>query len=103
MTIMAEVPTVELSPEESQPAVDPNETTMWPVTERSNYTSTDVDESSAGTTESNSALELNETSTATYPSSTASGLEGLDYKQSKLNSQFLRRKKYIKLLELLLK
>lgn len=77
---------VELLPDETQSAVDPNETTMWPVTERSNYTSTDADDTaSTGITESAIALELNETSTAKYPSSTASSLEGLDYKQSKLN------------------
>lgn len=70
--------------------VDPIDTTMWPVTEQSNYTSAEANESSSMyTTESgDDAAGLNETSTAKYPSSTASSLEGLDYKQSKLNLQF---------------
>lgn len=74
--------------------VDPSDTTMWPVTEQNNYTSAEANESSSMyTTESSgddtAAAGLNETSTAKYPSSTASSLEGLDYKQSKLNSIFL--------------
>lgn len=89
---MSEVPTVDLSPDETRPAIDPDDTTMWSVTERNNYTSTDSDESPPSTiTESSDSLALNETTTPKYPPTTASNLEGLDYKQSKLIFPFHHR------------
>lgn len=63
----------ELSPDESEPAMNPD-TTMWPVTQRTN------DSSSESSTESLSSL-LNETTTM-YPTSSAPSLEGVDYKTS---------------------
>lgn len=65
----------ELSPNESQPAIN-LDTTMWPVTLRTN------DTSDAAYSESSLESSLNETSSAN-PSSGAPSLEGVDYKTSK--------------------
>lgn len=65
----------ELSPDESQPAINPD-TTMWPVTQRTN------DTSDASSSESSTESSFNETSSAN-PSSGAPSLEGVDYKTSK--------------------
>lgn len=91
--------TSELSPDESLPAIDPDETTMWSVTQRINDTfTTENYESSVNSSSSNNnnnsdsesseSLGMNETSTSRYPSSTASSLEGVDYKQSKVDYIF---------------
>jgi hypothetical protein len=82
--------TSELSPDESLPAIDPDETTMWSVTQRNNDTfTTENYESSVNSSSSESdSLGMNETSTSRYPSSTAASLEGVDYKQSKVDYNF---------------
>lgn len=68
----------ELSPDESEPAINPD-TTMWPVTQRTNDSSDAT--SSESSTESSESF-ANETSTMSYPSSTVGSLEGLDFRES---------------------
>jgi hypothetical protein len=65
-------PATELSPDESQPAVNPDETTMWSVTPHKNetYSSTESSTEDYG---------LNGTSTAT---TTTVDISNLSYKQS---------------------
>lgn len=63
--------------EESVPAVNPYDTTIWPVTQRNNDTS----EENTIATEANS-LAFNESSTMSYESSSVPSLEGVDFKTS---------------------
>lgn len=76
--------TTELSPDESITAGNPDdeETTMWPVTQRNNETVEAV-ASTESSTEDNLSR-FNETSSVSYTNSTASSLEGVDFKASKL-------------------
>lgn len=67
----------EFSFEESVPAVNPYDTTIWPVTQRNNDTS----EEDTIATEANS-LAFNESSTMSYESSSVPSLEGVDFKTS---------------------
>ena len=76
----------ELSPDESLPAQNPDDTTMWPVTQRTNETEEVT--SFESLTEENSSR-LNETSTLS-PTSSTSSLEGVDYKLSKKNEKHQR-------------
>lgn len=66
----------ELSPDESRPALNPDETTVWPVTQRNNETDDSIALAESSTEENVSRL--NETSTT----SSTSSLEGVDYKTS---------------------
>lgn len=70
---------VELSTDESEPAENPNDTTMWPVTQITNNETVEAGSVESSTEESFS----NETTTPKYQSSTIASLEGVDYKHSK--------------------
>ena len=70
----------ELSPDESMPAVNPDETTILPVTQVSNETDESIASAESSTDENLSRL--NETSTVSYQTSSVPSLEGVDYKSS---------------------
>lgn len=76
--------TTELSPDESITTEIPdNETTMWSVTQKNNETIEAI-ASTESSTEDNLSR-FNETSSVSYENTTASSLEGVDFKTSKLN------------------
>lgn len=72
--------TSELSPAESMSAVNPGETTVLPVTQKTNETEEAISPSESSTEENLSRL--NETSSMSYETSSAANLEGIDYKLS---------------------
>lgn len=73
----------ELSPDESQPAVNPDETTMWSVTLNRNETFEAISSTESSSTE-DYGTRLNETSTMANPTTVDIGT--LSYKQSNYHS-----------------
>jgi hypothetical protein len=72
----------ELSPDESQPAVNPDETTMWSVTLNKNETLEAISSTESSTEDY--VPRLNETSTMSNPTTVDIGT--LSYKQSNYHS-----------------
>ncbi|CRK97946.1 CLUMA_CG011319, isoform A [Clunio marinus] len=64
--------------DESMPVINPDETTMWSVTQRNNETSEAA--SSIQTSTEESVTRFNESSSVSYPTSAIPNLEGVDYK-----------------------
>lgn len=64
-------------------AINPDETTMWPVTQRTNDTSEAASSIDAVEATDENESSFNESTTAAYQTSSAANFEGVDYKTSK--------------------